>query len=102
MSLAFRRNKDWASNQDGKIKQANSAATTTPANTIQQQAAQQQSNSSETTSSHAVSASHISRAHGSSFETPIDVDGLPDFDLNSFNDYGLSDDEAPRNPKYLR
>ncbi|KAJ4260330.1 hypothetical protein NW757_002282 [Fusarium falciforme] len=106
MPLAFRRNQILMNNQKHRINPAYPVTLlpttpTTPTNAAQQQTAQQQPNSPETTESHTLRSSHLSRAHGTSFETPIDVDGLPDLAFDPFDD-PFSDDEAPRNPKYLR
>ncbi|KAJ4314426.1 hypothetical protein N0V84_008889 [Fusarium piperis] len=105
MLLAFRRNQNLMNNQRNRINPAYPVTllpTTTATNAAQQQTAQQQPDSSETTDTQALRPSQILQDRGLSFDTPIDVDEPLDFDLNTFNYHHLSDDEAPRNPKYLR
>ncbi|RSL88818.1 hypothetical protein CEP51_001566 [Fusarium floridanum] len=100
MPLAFRRNQILMNNQKHRINPAYPVTlpTTTPTNAIQQETVQQQTTNSETTVSHVLRPSHIPPDQGSSLESPIDVDGLSDFD--PFDE--PSDDEGPRTLKYLR
>ncbi|RSL64018.1 hypothetical protein CEP54_004881 [Fusarium duplospermum] len=100
MPLAFRRNQILMNNQKHRINPAYPVTLpiTTPTNAAQQQTVQQQTTNSEITTSHVLRPSHIPRDQGSSLESPIDVDGLSDFD--PFDE--PSDDEGPRTLKYLR
>ncbi|KAM0440924.1 hypothetical protein ACHAPT_000227 [Fusarium lateritium] len=102
MPLVFRRNKILMNNQKNRINPTY-PVTLLPrrtADAVQPQAVQQQPSSEEITDTPSLGSNNVS---GSSFETPIDVDGLPEYAFDDrIDDDDFGDDDGPRNPKYLR